>query len=389
MSLFDHEGEPMDSMDEETLALLKLSNCEGIGSESIHRLIEQFGSAARALEAARGDLLQVEGLGETLAGRIRRGPDMARVESELDLMERARTRLIGIGSEDYPVPLRHLGTSAPPLIYVRGQIQRRDMLSVAIVGSRNCTHYGRSQSRRFAMSLTGMGFTIISGLARGIDTEAHRGALQAKGRTIALLGCGLARVETLEDPELALSICENGALISELPMQAPPLPRHFPPRNRLISGLSLGVVVVQASKRSGSLITARWAGEQGKSVFALPGQVDSPSSHGCHQLIRDGAVLVETPREVLDELGPISEPLPPPAGGEEEEAEENQEAPAYAVPLTDSQKRVLQLLGTSPCQIDTIIDETGMAPSLVSSTLLTLEIRGIVRQLPGQTYVRE
>jgi DNA processing protein len=378
----------MASIDDETFALLKLSTCEGIGNESIHRLLQRFESARAALDAGRQNLLEVEGVGETLARRITSGPDMNRIERELDLMERARTRLVAIGSENYPVPLTHLGTSAPPLIRVRGEIQRRDMLSVAIVGSRNCTHYGRSQSRRFAMSLTGMGFSIVSGLARGIDSEAHRGAIQAKGRTIALLGCGLARIDSLEDPELALSVCENGALVSELPMDAPPLPRHFPPRNRLISGLSLGVVVVQASRKSGSLITARWAGEQGKSVFAIPGQVDSSASHGCHQLIRDGAVLVETPREVLDELGPISEPLPAPSGEDKQETQDADEA-SYAVPLTDRQKSVLELIGAEPCQIDAIIDQTGMAPSLVSSTLLTLEIRGIIRRLPGQSYVRD
>ncbi len=376
----------MSRLDEETRMLLELSMCEGIGNDAIHRLVNHFGTAENIMDAAQDDLLEITGVGSTLASRITTGPDPDRVEQEIDLMERANTRLLRFTHDDYPLPLQHIGTSAPPLLRVRGEYERRDMLSVAIVGSRDCTHYGRSQSRRFSMTLSGYGFTIISGLARGIDTEAHRAALQANGRTIALLGCGLARIDTLEDPELALSISENGALMSELPMQAPPLPRHFPPRNRLISGLSLGAVIMQAGSKSGSLITARWAGEQGKEVFALPGQVNSPVSHGCHQLIRDGATLVEEPREVLDELGPMCEPLPASPDAENDESSEKPDGTTH-LELNDRQQRVFDLLTSEPRQIDDIIGETGMAASIVSSVLLTLEIRGLIEQLPGQKYV--
>lgn len=376
----------MPHLDKETLALFRLSMCEGVGNDAIHKLVNHFGSGQNVMEAAENDLLEINGVGSTIASRILSGPDPAQVEEEIDLMDRANTRLLRFNADDYPLPLQHIGSSAPPLLRIRGDYQRRDMLSVGVVGSRDCTHYGRSQARRFGMALTGYGFTIISGLARGIDTEAHRAALQADGRTLALLGCGLARIDTVEDPELALSISENGALISELPMKAPPLPRHFPPRNRLISGLSLGALVVQAGSKSGSLITARWAGEQGKEVFALPGQVNSPVSHGCHQLIRDGATLVEEPRELLDELGPMCEPLPASPNAEDGDSSE-ETATSMHLELNDREQKVFDLLTSEPRQIDDIIGETGMAASIISSVLLTLEIRGLIEQLPGQKYV--
>jgi len=377
----------------ETLAALKLSLCEGVGGVVIHRLIEGLGSAEAALAAPVDRLCQVEGISEELARRIHRGPDERAVETELDFMQRGHVRLVPVTSEDYPLPLKHLDADAPPLLRMRGDYQRRDMLSVAIVGSRRSTHYGRTQARRFAMGLSGMGFTIVSGLARGIDAEAHRASLQAKGRTIAVLGCGLGMLDKLDEPDLALEIAENGALISELPMLAPPLPGHFPPRNRLISGLSLGVLVVEAGKKSGSLITARWGGQQGKAVFALPGNVDSPASHGCHQLIRDGALLVQDPRDVAEGLGPLSDPLELPAAAGQEPSEEDTGRPmtvddARALTLNEREKQIYGLIEQAPLHIDVVIAQSGLPASIVSSTLLTLEIRGLARQLPGQRYVR-
>jgi len=383
----------MPQPDGESLALLKLTLSEGVGGVSIHRLIEAFGSARAALDASEQTLRNVEGVGDRTARSIRRGPDTGELELELDLLQRANTRLVPITSDQYPIPLRHLDASAPPLLWMRGEYLRRDMLALAVVGSRRATHYGRSQARRFAAGLSGMGFTIVSGLARGIDSEAHRAALQAGGRTIAVLGCGLGRVESLSDPELALEIAGHGALISELPMKAPPLAGHFPPRNRIIAGLSLGALVVEGGKKSGSLITARLAGEQGKGVFAVPGNVDSPASSGCHRLIRDGAVLVENPREVVEGLGPLSEPLDLP---DAESADGEEAAPggpqsledARALVLNEREREIFELLDSSPLQIEAVIERTGLPASIVSSTLLTLEIRGLVRQLPGQSYVR-
>ncbi len=379
-----------DNLDGETAALLHLSLCRGVGALAIHRLLEKFGSAAKVMELDRKELTSAQGISTGLAEAILSGPEKERMESELDLLERCDTRLCAISSDSYPEPLRHLDRDAPPLLRIRGRYRDGDRLAIALVGSRNCTHYGRAQGRRFSMALAEMGFTIVSGLARGIDSECHRAALQAGGRTIAVLGCGISRLDALSDPELALKILENGALISELPMDAPPLARHFPPRNRLISGLSTGVIVVEAGIRSGSLITARMAGEHGRAVFAVPGSVDSPSSRGCHQLIRDGAILIERPGEVPEQLGPLASPVPvnddegtSPAGERTSMVEDTRE-----MILNEREKTVLGAVQHEPRHLDELIDDTQLAVSLLSGTLMSLEIRGLVTRLEGDRYVR-
>ncbi len=376
-------------MDTETFSLLRLSLCRGIGDYVINRLLEVFGSAEAVFDMERDELTAVEGISETLADRIEAGPGDGVMEAELDLMERCNTDLLAIGSVSYPEPLRHMGLDAPPLLRVRGDYIERDGLALGMVGSRNCTHYGRGQARRFAMELAGKGFTIVSGHARGIDTECHRAALQAGGRTFGVLGCGLARLAKLSEPELALEIAENGALISELPMEAPPLARHFPPRNRLISGLSAGVIVVEAGGRSGSLITARYAGEQGKSVFAIPGSVMSVSSRGCHQLIRDGAVLTENPAQVLEELGPLPAPVNISCVGEKDNTSDIELVEDLReMALNEREKQVLRVVEHEPRLLDDLVAEAGLPASVVSGTLMILEIRGLITRLEGDRYVR-
>jgi len=379
----------MTEREDEALAVLELATCEGISSKTIFALVEQFGSARAALEATAGELAEVDGLMPDAARAVRRGPDEGKVARELELMERFRTRLVPFFAEDYPPPLKHLERGAPALLRIRGEYRPEDQLAIAIVGSRRCSTYGRQQASRLAADLASMGFTIVSGMADGIDSAGHRGALAARGRTLAVLGCGLARRLSGPEPELALAITESGALISELPMETPSRPGNFPPRNRLISGLSLGVVVVEAAKRSGSLITARLAGEQGRAVFAVPGSIDSPTSRGCHTLIRDGAVLVENARDVVEGLGPLSEPIelpqPDQTGGE---AEPTSIGDPRVLSLNAREKNIYDLLGASPLHIDQVVAETGLAPSIVSSTLLTLEIRGLIQHLPGQRYAR-
>ena len=389
---YDYENEnenkrEMTHHEAETLALLKLKMSEGVGNAAVHRLVEAFGSAEAALSAPKDRLRGIEGICETVVQSLSHGPDESAVETELELMSRAKVRLVPFLSEDYPPPLKQLESDAPPLLWIKGDYERRDQLSVAVVGSRRCSHYGRTQARRFAMGLAGMGFSIVSGLARGIDSEAHRGALQAGGRTIAVLGCGLGQLPGLDEWELACEIAEHGALISELPMTTPPRPGNFPPRNRLISALSLGVLVVEASTRSGSLITARWAGEQGKSVFAVPGDVESPTSRGCHRLIRDGAILVEDARGVVEGLGPLSEPIDLLAAPGQQEGELTVDD-ARAMALNERERQIFDLLSHAPNHIDSVVAETGLPVSIVSSTLLTLEIRGLAKHLPGQNYVR-
>jgi len=382
----------MGELGRETLALLKLSMCEGVGSVAIHRLLERFGSAERALSASGSALSQVEGLTPPAVNSLTRGAGEGVVEAELRFMEEAGAKLVSLVCEEYPSPLKHLGPGAPPLLWVKGAYEPRDALAVALVGSRRCSAYGRTQARRFAMGLAGMGFTIVSGLAWGIDAESHRAAMQCKGRTIAVVGCGLATLRETKDWELACEIAECGAVFSELPMTAPARAGNFPPRNRLISGLSLGVVVVEAARQSGSLITARLAGEQGRAVFAVPGSVDSPHSQGCHQLLRDGAVLVESPRDVVEGLGPLSEPLELPTAAEADGPAAASSAvtlnDARAAALSEDERRVFDLLGARPAQMDALSAQTGLPASVVSSALLTLEIKGLAKRLPGQAYMR-
>ncbi len=376
----------MDELSHQTRAALELSLCEGVSSGTIFSLVEHFGSAAAALEASPEALQAVRGVGPATAGAIRRGPDAGAVEKEMDLMKRHRVGLVPFFSPDYPAPLKHLDRAAPALLRVKGDYRRVDQLAVAIVGARRCTGYGRRRAGRLAADLASMGFTVVSGMAWGVDSAAHRGALVAGGRTLAVLGCGLAHELSPDDRRLAEEIVGSGALISELSMETPPRGQNFPPRNRIISGLSLGVVVAEAARRSGSLITAGHAADQGKPVFAVPGDVTSPVSRGCHALIRDGAILVENARDVVEGLGPLSEPieLPRPEQGPMPETVDD----ARVMVLNEREKQIYEMLSTRPLQIDDVIQQTGLPASIVSSTLLTLEIRGLIQQLSGQRYVR-
>jgi DNA processing protein len=375
----------VDTEAEETLALLKLSMCRGVSSGTIYSLVEHFGSARAAAGASRGELDPVEGLSAQALQGLCNPPAEGDVERELQLAEAYRTCMVPFVSEEYPPLLRSLEREAPALLRLRGDYHRTDQLAVAVVGTRRCTSYGLQQAGRLAADLAGMGFTVVSGLAAGIDTAAHRGALLAKGRTIAVLGCGIATMLSSPDAELAVSIAESGALVSELPMSAPPRPGNFPYRNRLISGLALAVVVVEAADRSGSLITARLAGEQGRTVCAVPGNVDSPASRGCHALIRDGAVLVRNAHDVVEALGPLAEPIPLPSS--EPDGEARPVVDPRVLALNEREKAILDLVGPQPQHIDELVAAADLPPSIVSSTLMTLEIRGLIRQLPGQRYV--
>ncbi|MHC4788680.1 MAG: DNA-processing protein DprA [Planctomycetota bacterium] len=376
----------MGESEEEARALLKLSMCKGVSNGTIFSLLARFPSASAVLEADASELRACEEVGDEAASSILSPRSDGRLERELELMERHKTRLVPFFSEDYPSALRHLEEGAPALLRVCGDCRREDRLALAVVGSRRCSAYGRQQASRMAADLASMGFTVVSGMAAGIDSAAHRGALLARGRTLAVLGCGLARGFRDRRGELAAEIAANGALISELPMETPPRPGNFPPRNRVISGLSLGVVVVEAAARSGALITARLAGEQGRAVFAVPGNVNSPTSRGCHALIRDGALLVEDARDVAEGLGPLSEPLqlPEPEEGAASAAIDD----ARVLALNERERHILGLVDRSPRHIDEIVAETQLPPSIISSTLLTLEIRGLVEQQAGQRYVK-
>lgn len=375
---------------EETKALLRLSLCDNVGPKVLHALLETFESAREVEDAARNDSEALDALDRDVREGLVEGPPQGEVERELDQMREHGVRLVPYFSDDYPPPLKQLGPGKPPLLRMKGTYLERDELAVALVGSRRCTHYGRKQAAKLASSLACRGYTIVSGLARGIDGEAHRAALRSGGRTLAVMGCGLSTIYPEEHTELAMKTSSEGALISELPMDTPVRAGNFPPRNRIISGLSLGVVVVEAADRSGSLITARWAGEQGRGVMAVPGNVDRATSGGCHNLIRDGAVLVEDADDVAEAVESMAEYSEETAEAPEDGAQppdEDRQREMREASLEDREKRLYDLLGDSPRHIDSLVEEVELPVPVVSSTLLSLEIKGLVEQLDGSRYV--
>ncbi len=280
------------------------------------------------------------------------------------------------GDEGYPLQLRELPD--PPALYVRGAVRREDALAVAIVGSRRATPYGLSVAERLAGDLAARGVTIVSGLARGVDSAAHRGALAAGGRTLAVLGGGLDRVYPPENRALAAAIVERGAVLSQFPPGTPPLAHHFPERNRVIAGLGLGTIVVEAGESSGALITAGLAGELGRLVLAVPGPITSEMSRGTNGLVRDGATLIRDWMDVVDELPMVWRECV---------------RVIASVPTPDVMPRgdegvVLNLLGEDPVSIDRLIAAGGLGPGRTSAALVALEVTGWARQMPGQRYVR-
>jgi DNA processing protein len=281
----------------------------------------------------------------------------------------------------YPARLKMIA-DPPPLLYITGTLTEQDELAVAIVGARNATMAGRAMTEELSHDLAEAGMTVVSGLARGVDAAAHRGALAAQGRTIAVLGCGIDRTYPLEHERLRRQIEEQGAIVSETPMGAPPLSHHFPRRNRIISGVSLGVIVTEAAINSGSLITARLAAEQGREVFAVPGFVKDATSRGTNALLKEGAALIERAQDVIDSILPqLEQPLRlrlKPA------REKNMSVP----PLGDDDQRVYDVLSYAPLTVDDVVVTTGLSVSTVMASLLSLELRQRVRQVPGQRYLR-
>jgi len=267
----------------------------------------------------------------------------------------------------------------PALLYARGEVKKEDELAVAIVGSRKTSAYGREITERIGMDLARHGVTVVSGMARGIDSVAHNGALQGGGRTIAVLGCGVDVIYPSENRNLFHQIIKRGAVLSEFPMGSPPEAGHFPRRNRIISGLCMGVVIVQASAESGSLITAGYALEQGREVFAVPGNVGAEGSRGTNQLIKEGAKLVESSEDILEEILPQWR----------REGETVRKAEMAAPSLTEAEKIVCGLLSETPLHIDTIIRESQLDPGSVSSLLLNLELKGLISQWPGKCFTKK
>ncbi len=367
-------------------AQLKLALVSGIGPRLWQRLHDAFGDASCIINATNKQLQRVEGIGPKLADQITHGIAKADTQREWALMDEHRVRMISLDDAAYPTLLKHIH-DPPPLLFVRGELQRTDSVALAVVGSRRCTAYGRDQADRLAAACAQSGMAIISGGARGIDTAAHRAALRAKGRTMAVLGCGLSHCYPPENKELFDTIvAENGAVISELPMSSPPIAENFPRRNRIISGMSLGVLVVEAAKRSGALITARLAAEEHhREVLAVPGRIDSSASEGCHQMIREGwAALVTSAHDILDSLGETGRTLREASLSEGED----QPQPIGATNLNADQARLLDAIDTEATSLDALATSTGLSIATIQAHLTTFQLRGLVERVGGNQVRR-
>ncbi len=370
---------------EPELAWLILKSIPGVGNYLIKRLIEQFKTPQNIFCADRDALGRVKGVSVRLANALRKPRASDAVRRDLDRVRDCGCRLVTLDSPQYPLLLQRI-PDPPPILYVEGTLENLEP-AAAIVGSRKATRYGLKNAHQLAGELAGAGFTIVSGGARGIDTAAHNGALAAQGRTITVLGSGLDRIYPPQNRALFKQIAANGAVVSEFPMNAAPEPFHFPQRNRIISGMTMGTVIVEAAQKSGSLITARLAMEQNREVFAVPGSIQSQSSSGTHRLIREGAKLIENGRDILDELMPQIEPAVLASLRNEEPAPAAGTPPDKGLPA--DQLRVLDALEPYAIHIDELTRLTGLAPAKLSEILLDLEINGYINQLPGKHFVRE
>jgi DNA processing protein len=361
----------------ERLQLVRLNLAAGIGPRTASELLSAFGSATRVFEATGLELTRV--VSPKLSAAITAARADGAPQAELEECTRRGLRVVVRGDEDYPPAL--LETPDPPVVlYARGALLPTDQIAIAIVGSRHCTLYGRQMAEKLAAGLARAGVTIVSGLARGIDAHAHQGALDAGGRTIAVCAPGLNTIYPPEHADLAVRIAQQGALISESPLAREPRPGLFPQRNRVISGLSLGVIIVEAGRRSGALHTARHAMEQGRDVFAVPGRIDSLPSQGCHDLIRDGVPLIRGVDDVLEALAPLMKPV-------QRETGEVVQSPRELL-LNDIETLVLNKVTHDAQHVDSLLPIDGLEPSQLLATLTILEMKRLVRRLPGGFIVR-
>jgi len=355
-----------------------LSKIPHLGPKRCRQLVEYFGSPKKVLSASSKSLLRVPEIGEKMVSSIIQERERIDVDEDLKTIDRLGIHLISFQDDKYPQNLLHT-FNPPSLLYIRGSLKEEDKDAVAMVGTRRATIYGKMMVRKLARDLAKEGLTIVSGMARGVDTAAHLGALEAGGRTIAVLGCGVDVVYPLENRRLMAEIIESGAVISEFPLRTSPEGVNFPRRNRIISGLSKGVVVVEAPLRSGALITADFALEEGREVFAVPGNINSPYSQGTNRLIKQGAKLVEDAQDILEELD-LS------LLGEMKRREGSAKR---ELSLSLEEEKILNLLGEEPLHIDLLVQESSLPASRVAEVLMRLEIKGLVRQLAGQQFVKE
>lgn len=363
-------------MDQERYDFLRLALIPGVLPRYFHRLLNSFSSPGEILEADLHSLHKSSGLPKPFLERFVALRAKESVEGELDGIAAKKIRVLLYGDEEYPEGLRHLH-DPPPILYVKGSLQREDLLAFAVVGARRCSHYGRTHGRRVSRELASRGISVVSGMARGIDSEAHWGAIEAEGRTIAVLGSGLEVVYPPENRDLYQEISRMGAVVSEFPLHTPPVKENFPRRNRIIAGLSLGVIVIEASCKSGSLITAAHALDQGKDVFALPGPIDSPFSRGTHRLLKEGAQMAEGAEDILQSISFV----PP---GEKSAGEGKGEK----VPEDEKEREVYALLSSVPLELESLNRRTKMGVASLLSLLTSLELGGWIERLSGNRFVK-
>ena len=369
---------------------IALKSVDGVGNIGFKNLIDAFGSPRSVFKASLHTLTVVPGIGKITAANIKDFNKWKKIEEDIQLIKKHNADIITYQDHIYPRSLLNI-YDFPPFLYVKGLLREND-INIAVVGSRLASTYGKFSTERLCRELALKGITVVSGLARGIDSAAHKGALAGKGRTIAVLGCGLDVIYPSENEKLYEEIVSQGAVITEFPFGSPPAASNFPARNRIISGISLGVVVVEANEKSGSLITAKLALEQGREVFAVPGSIDSAGSRGTHKLIKQGAKLIENVYDILEEILPQVDKTQEHChnihvSGEGKHKERVTQETKVFSGLTDIENAVLKVLSLKAIDIDGIIIATGLKPNDVLNILLTLELRGIIKQLPGKKFI--
>ena len=361
-------------------ALVLLNMIPGIGSITIKRLLDAFGSAKYIFRESLERLVCVDGISLKMAKKVKEALQSIDLDKELQLAKQNNIGIVTILDKEYPGNLKEI-YDPPCVLYVKGEFSSFDLNSISIVGSRRASFYGLTCAQRLSFNLASLGLTIVSGLARGIDTQVHKAAISAKGRTIAVLGSGLLKMYPPENKELSDHICEYGAVVSEFSLMAPPLARNFPRRNRIISGLSLGVVVVEAARNSGALITADLALQQGREVFAVPGSMDSSTSLGTNGLIKEGAKLVANVEDIMDEIGNKINNV---SMINEKTAGEKEVLPS----LEQQASSVYGFISEEPKHIDEIINLTRLGFPSLSGILMDLQIKQLIKELPGKHFKR-
>lgn len=362
------------SLDDERAYWLGFSLIPGIARYRMEQLYQRFGSLATAWRADRGDLLHY-GFDHAFCDKLLPRRASVNLPAELEKLQRVRARLVTLIDEEYPPLLRTL-SDAPPVLYVRGALLPADQRALAIVGTRKATAYGEKATETLTRALVAQQVTIVSGLAQGIDTKAHSACLSAGGRTLAVLGCGIHQIYPRENDRLARQIMESGAILSEFRIGTPPDGRNFPRRNRVISGLSLGVLIPEAPLSSGALITATYAAEQGRDVFAVPSSIFSPAGEGANRLIQDGAKLVMTAEDILNELNLAHAHV------------ETAHQAERIQPANETEALLLSHLSAEPIHVDEITRQTGLPVAVITSTLTILELKGLAQMVGHMQYSR-